>query len=89
MATKTIKTWPRETVTLVDGTAAALLGYGTGVKLDGVETVISAPTLDALEKVYAEILRLDDDNTMKPFDADACTAIVYLPRTAIAVDLDL
>lgn len=89
MATTTIKTWPRETVTLANGTAAALLGYGTSVNLDGVETVISAPTLDALEKVYAEILRLDDDNTMKPFDPDACTAIVYLPRTAIAVDLDL
>jgi hypothetical protein len=86
---KQIKTWPRETVTLVGGKTNALLGYATAVMLDGVETVISAPTMEGLEKVYAEIVRLDDDGVMEEFDPSLCQAIAYLPRTGIAVDLDL
>lgn len=86
---KLIKTWPRETVALIDGKTHALLGYGTSVMLDGVEAVISAPTMEGLKKVYAEIVRLDDDGVMKEFDPALCSPIAYLPRTAIVVDLDL
>lgn len=86
---KAIKTWPRESVHLKGATATALLGYATSVMLDGVEAIIAAPTMAGLEKVYDEILRLDDEGTMKPFDADMCTHVAYMPRTAVDVDLDL
>ena len=86
---KGLATWSRESATLVDGKSPVLIGFSTAVMLDGVETIISAPTMAALEKVYDEILRLDDDGVMEAFNPDLCTHVAYLPRAAISVDMDL
>jgi hypothetical protein len=86
---KTLKSWPRETVTLVGCKAEALLGFGTSVTLDGVEAIISAPTMEGLEKVYDELLRLDDEDDMKPFDPSLCGPVAWVSRTAIQLELDL
>lgn len=85
----TMKTWRRESVTAVKKDAPALVGFGTAVRLDGIETVISAPTMAGLEKVYEEILRLDDDGTMSQFDKSKCTPIVYIPQDKVELGLDL
>lgn len=87
--TPTMKTWRRESVTGLKKGANALVGFGTAVMIDGVEAVISAPTMAGLKRVYEEILRLDDDATMSQFDKSKCTAIVYVPQDKVELGLDL